>query len=376
MRSYIRTVLLCLPFLVVPAIPTYAAASAPPIFPPAAVFVFSISTVGGTTKVDSSNRDRPAKAVSVVSYAVYPVGSQSFVPTIAYDVFNFRSHVDATQYDNLLRMDIHTRLTAIAHPVAPNEWLSVNMHLNYVDINAGLVYRNLELNVGTEIDYRNLAYKKQQQIAQQGILPVLAMEVRLLARAQAFAAHPFKASPPAPNRPPSTSSLTAAEQARNKAFRVMVNYWSNFIPPCTTGINALINEFTKHSYSNLDALGGDVDTVISACDQAIHSIYSWQDPNPPISPPPPPYYLIAPLYNKANKLAFFHLVDAYIHTFVQYGLLTTIMKDNVSLQRNNGSDFDGYQHHTIQAQIPPTIKAEQQAQDTLISLVRQWHYSP
>ena len=108
MRLLLRVLILCLPLLTIPAMPVHAAAS--PIFPPASVFVFPTSIVGGTTKIDSSNSNRPPKAVSVVSYAVYPVGSQSQASTIGYDVSNFRSQVDATQYDNLLRMDSHNRL--------------------------------------------------------------------------------------------------------------------------------------------------------------------------------------------------------------------------------------------------------------------------
>jgi len=197
MRAFLRVLILCLPLLTIPAMPVHAAAS--PIFPPASVFVFPTSIVGGTTQIaPPSVTEHPAKAVADVFYSIS--AQHNLAPLINYFVDTFRSSSDVQQYDTHQRASVAAdgryHLLRIVQPVAPGEWLAVSPRYKYVEVQASLVYRNIELSATNGADYSPTSLTQQRQATQQIVQSVLTMEARLLSRAQAFAAHPVNLSAP------------------------------------------------------------------------------------------------------------------------------------------------------------------------------------
>lgn len=353
---------LLLPFAI--AMPTAAATPEPPLYPSASIFDFSSHGASGATKAHALPQSEVVPRANAGIEGSAPAGRSSV--SVGYDVYTFRSAADARWYNTSVRTDIHTKLVKIAHPVAPEEWLSVNPHLNYVDIYVWLTYRNLDLSAGSEVDYSNLPYKEQQRVTQQAIQPMLDMEAKLFARAQDFATGRV-------HNPSVPMPLTPKEQARNHALQLMVNFWNVKLSQCEQDIVALHREIQTHSYTDLDALYNDATGTHGDC---LSGGTDVMEPDQASNPPAPPRYIINALADPAYDPDYETVVNAVVGEARSTILASYNEEAQIGVSRDNGPDFPADVRDALLSYLNDASQEIANAHAAVQSIERKWRMTP
>lgn len=364
MRTRARAALLGLLLPLTLATPTVAATPGAPLYPSASVFNFSSYGASGATKAHALPKSEFMPRIIAGIQGSAPAGRSSV--SVGYDVYIYRSTADAQWYNTLARTDIHTKLVNIAHPVSPEEWFSVNPHLNYVDINVWLRYRNLNLVVSTEIDYSNHPYKEQERITQQAIQPMLVMEAMLFTRTQDFAAGRV-------HNPPAPQPLTPNEQARNHALQLMVNFWNVKLSQCEQDIVALHREIQTHSYTDLDALYNDATGTHGDC---LSGGTDVMGPDQASNPPAPPRYIINALADPAYDPAYETVVNAVVGEARSTILASYDVEAQIGVSRDNGPDFPATVRDALLSYLNDASQEIANAHAAIQSIERKWRMTP
>jgi hypothetical protein len=253
--------------------PSHTPTATPPIFPPDSVFALPPNAVRQPVKNVSEAFQSPAKSLDqAFGLFTHQHGSYSYFVT------TFRSSTDAVQYDGTTKSGNHGyTLLRIRQPVTPGEWLKEDANVPpdsgtnggpYGAISVGLVYRNLSMIVYVYVEYHDAPATKTSRMDQATQI-ALDTASQLYGRAQAFAAHPFKAPPPAP-APPSAPSLTPAQQDRNAAMRSLVTQINDVLDPCRAGFSIVSNDVQDliNKSGSVATTDGDAYNALSPCDAA------------------------------------------------------------------------------------------------------------
>jgi len=260
MRPLLRVLVLCLPLLTIPAMPINAAASAPSIFPPTSVFVFSQHDVGGPTKVEPLSVK--GQTLRPIAETYYDVTNTDF----AYEIDIYHSLADAKTYSNLPIGSAYTAYN-VPQPFAPDEQLVGRDYSKngYYVAEASSVFRNLYLTGEAFVNYSDhpsLSKEGTQALTRQEALAMLA---KIYVRAKGFAAHPFHASPTKP-------SLAAARQARNQQMVALEKQLDTLTHDCQSDfgivgylLDHVLNGNPSESVSGMEA---DTQYGIDSCNTA------------------------------------------------------------------------------------------------------------
>ncbi len=357
MRFY--TLVLSLFLLALPIIPAQAA-SAPPILPAASVFILPSASVGGTPTVSTSKISSPFDISS--PGAAYCRGQTTIESdyAVAQSPINYTiRQLPSTSAASCVDMaQQHVLLSSYAPLVAsqglPGEWIRGAVHNVHSEIWTGIVFRNLELLASIDSDY---AANRKNQAVRQALNTLLTVEQRLLGRAQAFAAHPFKTPPPAP-APPTTPSLTPAQQDRNAAMRSLVTQINDVLDPCRAGFSIVSNDVQDliNKSGSVATTDGDAYNALSPCDAAGTTLEGLTPPNVLKG-----YASIHTLIQQEAKVT---------RTYVNYLILVKADMDDAMNGRapiGTASDF---------TKASDVAKAQdQQGIDLMHQIDQAWHYS-
>jgi len=335
--------------------PVNLLAPTPPIFPPDSVFMLPPNAVRQPVKGVNRADQLPAKVLDqAFGLFTHQHGSYSYFVT------TFRSSTDAVQDDGNNKSGNHGyTLLRIRQPVTAGEWLKEDANVPpdsgtnggpYGAISVGLVYRNLSMVVYVDVEYHDSPATKTSRMIQATQI-ALDTASQLYGRAQAFAAHPFKASP-------TTPSLTPAQQDRNAAMRRLVKQINDALDPCRVGFSIVSNDVQDliNKSGSVATTDGDAYNALSPCDAAGTALEGLTPPNVLKG-----YASIHTLIQQEAKVT---------RTYVNYLILVKADMDDAMNGRapiGTASDF---------TKASDVAKAQdQQGIDLLHKIDQAWHYS-
>lgn len=160
------------------------AASAPPIYPPASVFVFSQDEVSGPTKVEPESL-KGRTILRPITATYYEVTNTIY----SYEVDTFHSSDDAKKDSALAFIPNFTQYNVPQPlaPLAPDEYLiGENSKTGFLAV-ASIAFRNLSLRAGAGVNYSDRAWMSQADV--QTFLKKAALDLlaKIYGRAMSFA---------------------------------------------------------------------------------------------------------------------------------------------------------------------------------------------
>ncbi len=230
--------------------------SAPPIFPPASVFVLPESAAGGkitVTPLSSQDLNSPIKPLTRTAYEIAH-------STESYKVEIFRSSINAQssfKYQITHLSSGYRVFDSISTPLLSKEYLYYAPGPSGYVV-AAVVFRNIEF--VTSVGSGGFPPTGEERLLSN-------FNVTLVTRAQAFAAHPFKA-------PPTTPIVTPTMKTRNGQLVALEKQIDQITKACADGFGITEYQMNLAAQGSIDVsmMEGDSQQTADDCNNALTNL--------------------------------------------------------------------------------------------------------